>query len=114
MIELKDNVQQIWKLSEVLDQAESFKCGNALYMNVPEGDWNLDLPCAVLDPEDSPDPGTIHPALAQDNSMRYVLFIENVQDVIHNARAQEPEADLEDLIQCLQFYWENDAFIVFE
>ncbi len=79
--------------------------------------WSLSSKCAILESEevppeheDEPDAGV--PEFAKRNGLMRVLPVAVVQDIVTNARAQEPDATLEVLFEALEYYYENDAFLV--
>ena len=79
-------------------------------------DWTLSSICAILesdevppDLEDAPDAGV--PEFAKQRRLIQALPVTVLQDVVRNARAQKPDATIEDLFRAFQYYHKHDAFI---
>ncbi|HYG76983.1 MAG TPA: hypothetical protein VEK08_18400 [Planctomycetota bacterium] len=100
------------RLEEALLSSDKLQEGNALYMG-GKGPWTLGSECAILDPEDSPDPGVVLPQLAVQNKLRFIMFVESLHDIVINAREQIPEASISQLLEAFNYYCENDAFMEF-
>jgi hypothetical protein len=71
--------------------------------------WQVETECAVL--PDSDIDGV--PAVAQQNGLSYALGIAAVQDVVENAREQNVNVSLAQLLQAFLFYYDHDAFMTF-
>ena len=99
-------------IAEVLRTARHLSEEHALYV-VGKGPWSESDPCAVLDPEDSDEPGVIPPALAVKHGLRYLLNFDSVQDIVSNAEQQIRNPSMELLLEAFNYYVEYDAFIDF-
>lgn len=97
-------------LRDLLVDVEKYSWKDSLFFS-KEGEWSLDSNCAVLNMDDLEDDEEI-PPFAFDNNLRYVLTIQEVQDVVKNIRLQNEDCSEEDLIKALLYYYKNDAFIV--
>lgn len=92
---------------------------NLAWVYLPrDKNWNLDSACAVLaseevppELEDEPDAGV--PAFATANGLIQVLPVGSMQEIVENAKGQNPNASIDDLFNAFIFYFRNDAFIVF-
>lgn len=78
--------------------------------------WSLTSLGAVLESEevppeenDLPDAGV--PALARQYKLKEVLPVTTVQDIVANARSQDPTISNEGLLRALMYYYEHDAFM---
>ncbi|HEX8699013.1 MAG TPA: hypothetical protein VF815_09270 [Myxococcaceae bacterium] len=97
-------------LGNILSRIESYpRRGHALYV---EGGHPLDVktPALVLARDVYSDD---LPALAQQHGLRQTLSVQQVMDIVENARAQRPDVGPAELVQAFNFYWERDAFIDF-
>jgi len=92
---------------------------NLAWVYLPrDKNWNLDSECAVLESEevppeleDEPDAGV--PEFAKANGLIQVLPVGSIQEIVENAKAQNPDASIDDLFKAFIFYFRNDAFIRF-
>ena len=98
-------------LLEVLDIVETLPWDQALYLGGTPP-WDACSPCAVLDPDeyDGPEERLLS---GGEHEFHYALSIATVQDIVANAKAQKPDVDLRGLIEALNYYYKNDAFIEF-
>ena len=103
---------EIKTIGEILRTARHLPWENALYV-VGNGPWAESDPCAVLDPEDSEEPGEIPPAFAAKHGLRYILNFASVQDIVSNAEQQIRNPSMELLLLAFNYYVEFDAFIDF-
>lgn len=102
--------QQLINLSELLLSAEHLPWQSELFL--PTGRvWTEDTKGAVLDTEDVEDPD--NPPFAVTYGLSCALGVSEIQDVVNNARQQDPNAGAAKLLQAFQFYHDNDAFIDF-
>ena len=98
-------------LRSVLLDPSSLRFSDALYMS-PAKAPSLDAECLLWDVDDVLDDGSDLPAAAQALGFEYVLDGQTVAGIVQNARAQDPDASVDDLLEALRFYLRNDAFIV--
>jgi hypothetical protein len=97
---------------KVLSDAESLRWSDALYLRLNEK-WNLDSPCIVWDPDDC-ESGDEVPQTAAAHNMRYALGIQDVQDIVRNARMQKPSCGVDVLFDAFLYYYDNDAFLTLQ
>jgi hypothetical protein len=97
-------------LGKVLSNIDSFSWDHALYISQTDGGWLENLPCMVLDPEETDDPDD-DPVEAKNNGLKYLLMISTVQDVVENAKAQQANIGTPQLIKALRYFYQNDAFL---
>jgi hypothetical protein len=95
-------------LAEVLAGIETLPWNYALYLPSNE-DWTLEMPCAVLDPDDYGDDEE-GPEFAVQNNLQYALGVQQVQDVIRFELNRNPQASVEDLFSAFLYYYDHDAF----
>ena len=96
-------------LKQILSNPETFSWDFALYMN-GSPNWSEDAVCAVLDPDDSEDPGKIPPMFAKEHGLRYILDMASVQDIVSNAGQQIVNPSMQTLVKAFNYYVEFDAF----
>ncbi len=65
---------------------------------------------AVLDAEDDSD----DPVFAQTHGLVSVLGISVLQDIVANAKQQDPNIGATRLVQAFEFYLDRDAFMNFD
>ena len=100
---------RIRRLSEVIDIIETLPWDQALYLKGTPP-WQACSPCAVLDPDEF-DALQNRPLFSDEHELHYALSIQTVQDIVANAKAQKPDVDLAGLIEALNYYYRNDAFM---
>jgi hypothetical protein len=76
-----------------------------------ESEWHLDTLCAIVESDEITEPEN-HP-LALENKFSSSIGTNEVLDIIANASAQISQATAEQLLAAFEFYYNNDAFIVF-
>lgn len=104
-------METLIKLREILVNVEEYCWKDSLFL--PENEtWLLDSNCVVLNMDELEDDEEA-PRFALDNNLKYVLTIQDVQDVVENIREQSPNCTDDDLLRALLYYYQNDAFIVF-
>jgi hypothetical protein len=117
------------RLDEILASRESVPSGVALYAS-NHYPLKPDTPCAWLpiggiiwDDEGFPvdEEGNRNevddikePAFAVANGLIYVLDHQSIEDVLSNAKEQKSNVSISELVDALNYYWENDAFIEFD
>ncbi|KAB8333704.1 hypothetical protein SD80_012285 [Scytonema tolypothrichoides VB-61278] len=106
-----NGITQIVILSYIYEHIQELPWDYALYIegNPP---WVETTRCAVLDPDDVGDYEET-PQFAVANLLRYALSIADIQDIYDNARIQLGTVSIETFIQALNYYFLNDAFIIF-
>ncbi|NTX09099.1 hypothetical protein [Myxococcus sp. CA040A] len=72
--------------------------------------WTADTQCVVLERDTY---STEVPEFAAKQSLREVLSVHQVQDIVENARQQLPAPSVDDLVRAFNFYFARDAFIRF-
>ena len=100
---------ELLTLNKVLSHPKNFRWNFALYMKDSDA-WHEDAICAVLDPEDSEEPGDIPPELAKEHGLRYVLDMQSVQSIVSNAAQQVANPPMQTLVEAFNHYVEFDAF----
>jgi len=73
--------------------------------------WTGDTEGAVLDTEDAENPDD--PPFAGTHGLSCALGVSEIQDIVGNAKQQDPDAGMAKLLQAFQFYHDSDAFIDF-
>ncbi len=104
-------MDKIIKLRDVLTNSEEHPWRAFLFLH-EDKNWNLDSDCAVLNLDDLEIDEEV-PQFAIDNNLIYALSIQDVQDIVINAREQRTNCTDEDLLKAFLYYYDNDAFIDF-
>ncbi len=99
------------QLGDVLAAIEAREWNERLYLDAARP-WTQETRCAVLNFDQDEDEDDDIPAFATQNGLRDNLLITDVQDIVSNARQQRSDVDVNDLITALNFYYDNDAFVV--
>ncbi len=94
-------------LREVLDTIDN-QPDNWLFLPSSE-QWSLDSPCAILDTSDLDDDDDTPPE-AKAADLMLALSVSQVQDIIHNAKAQLGAITAEQGLEGFLYYYDNDAF----
>lgn len=85
--------------------------------------WKLSLYSAEQYPFNTESVGVVldaneeeyaHAAFIKENNLRYILGIQTIQDIVINAKGQKHDVSTNNLLEALNFYIKNDAFIKFE
>ena len=103
--------ERLIKLSDVLLSAEQLEWQRELFLP-SDRNWTVYTEGAILDTENEEDPD--NPIFAQTHRLIGTLGIAEIQDIISNAKQQDPAADVSRLLQAFLFYYDNDAFIDFD
>ena len=95
-------------LLKVLDISWSL----ALYLPKNRVNWNLDTLAMIEDPDDvESDELDDDPEIIKEANYKYVLSIQMLQRIVTNAKLQKENVTEEDLLQCLIYYFNNDAYL---
>lgn len=103
-------IKDVQKLSEILIEIDALPWNYALFLPV-EKPWNGDALCVVLDPNDSEDADE-DPEMAKQLNLTYALSVQDAQSIVANAKEQLPTINMQGLVDALNFYHANDAFII--
>ena len=116
-------LNEIYMLAEVLTSIQEFPWDSDLFLD-KNRNWHGKSQCAVIrididevDPED--EDAAHNPEFARQHGLAYALNIADVQDIVSNAKQQDPKnakqqdpkVDEETLVKAFLFYHDNDAFI---
>ena len=104
-------VDQLITLGEALAHPETARCDGAIFLPL-DAAWDTATACAIL-AIDHYDESEDEPPFARQNGLTRVLSIDQVQDIVANAREQIAEASPEQLLAAFLHYYERDAFIDF-
>ena len=88
-------------LRTILDNIQSYPWDATLYLK-GQHRWTPETFGVVLSPDRNP---------AEEDEFQHALSLQQVQDVIENAKNQKPDVDTEQLVEALNYYFRNDAFI---
>jgi hypothetical protein len=108
-------LDKIYTLTEVLTSTEEFPWDSTLFID-KNRNWHGQSRCAVIridideidsDDEDAAD----NPEFARQHDLTYALNMADVQDIVINAKQQDPNVDEETLLKAFLYYHNNDAFM---
>lgn len=71
--------------------------------------WSSDTPCAVLDEDEASDSADELRTLG----MKHVLDVQEVRGVIMNLRHRTKSPTIVEIVEAVEFYYLNDAYIVY-
>ena len=99
----------VQKLSDVISDIDAQPCDYALFLP-EEKPWDENVPCLILNPDDGKQFQDASEAVKQ-FGLSYALGMQDVQDIVENARNQLPSVNTKELVDALNFYYANDVFI---
>jgi hypothetical protein len=109
------NVSEIQSFRKILDSIFERSEREWVYLPI-EGKWTLESDTATLESdevppemEDAPDAGV--PQFAKMHSLRQVVPVTTLQDVVENLRQQKPSATVDDMFAAFEYYYDYDAFV---
>lgn len=77
-----------------------------------EEDMNLDTECYIDDyPDFDDDDNEVALPFVEENDLEFLCSDENIVDVIGACLHQKEDASVEEIVQALEFYMENDTFL---
>ena len=103
---------EVLTLGEVLLRSERLPWTHALYAR-RGALQHAELPVLVHDIDDVDDETDL-PVEAADRGWDYLLSVPEARAIVSNARAQCPDASLDDLLVAFRHYFERDAFVGWE
>ncbi|MBP3351512.1 MAG: hypothetical protein J6L65_03820 [Lachnospiraceae bacterium] len=98
------------KLSYILENINDFKWSDALFLPKEEV-WELDTEGLIWDPDDVEDESDEVPKAAMDLGLIYALSIQDIQDIVYNAKQQKENVSADDLLEAYLYYYDNDAYV---
>ena len=100
----------MYKLSYVLENIDKFEWSDALFL--PEDEkWNLDTEGLICDPNDVENASDEVPRAAKEHNLMDALSIQDIQDIVYNAKLQKETGSIDELLEAYLYYYDNDAFI---
>lgn len=108
MMDLRETIE----LKSLLLDVEQFPWNEHVYMS-NEGKWSLNSSCYIFNLNELADDEE-EPKFAVENNLRCVLSIGDIQDVVINMKQQKENCSEQDLFNAFMYYYENDAFFVYE
>lgn len=107
-------MEKLYKLSEVLASAHKFAYDTVLFLD-KNHNWDGNSKCAVLKFDNEIDPqeegADENPKFAKQNDLIVALHMADVQDIVSNAKQQNPNGDEALLVKAFLYYHDRDAFI---
>lgn len=102
------------QLKDVLQNIQTMPESSWVYLSDSEP-WKLDSKCLVLDPVnislDMDDDESI-PEEAKKMNMMEVLSVQQIQDIVINAKMQDHDISIDGLYEAFLHYFDNDTFII--
>lgn len=84
----------------------------ALYLPKNTVNWNLDTLAMIEDPDDiESDELDDDPEVIKEANYKYVISIQMLQSIVTNAKLQKANVTEEELLHCLIYYFNNDAYL---
>lgn len=100
----------MYKLSYVLENIDEFHWSDALFL--PEDEvWNLDTKGLICDPNDVENESDEVPQVAKEHNLIDALSIQDIQDIVYNAKQQKENVSIDELLEAYLYYYDNDAFV---
>ena len=75
--------------------------------------WQLETKAIICDPDDVESEDDEIPKIAKEMGVPLSIGIQDIQQVIDNARQQVGDCSIEQLFEAFLYYYDNDAFIEF-
>ncbi|MEY1274275.1 DUF7716 domain-containing protein [Proteus mirabilis] len=99
-------------LRNVLQKVIDIPWNLALYLPKDTFSWDLDTLAMIEDPDDvESDELDDDPEVIKEANYRYVLTIQMLQSIVTYAKLQKANVTEEELLQCLIYYFNNDAYL---
>ncbi|EJD6040637.1 DUF7716 domain-containing protein [Morganella morganii] len=99
-------------LRSVLLKALDIPWNLALYLPKNTVNWNLDTLAMIEDPDDvESDEPDDDPEVIKEAHYKYVISIQMLQSIVTYAKLQKANVTEEELLQCLIYYFNNDAYL---
>ena len=96
-------------LRDVINSIQEYPWEDWLFLPQDEN-WHIDTKCAVLNLDDLDDEEEV-PMFANENALKLVLNISDVQDIVENYLQNHKDATIDDLFNAVMYYFKHDAFI---
>ena len=97
------------KLGELIIRASEFNWKDALYMESKKNKFEANSDVLTID-SDKHNVGDVE-IKYKNKKFGYIFSVQTLQSIVKNARQQQPHATINDLVDAVNFYYENDAFI---
>jgi hypothetical protein len=104
-------LERVITLAQALQLADDSSTEAALFLPA-DVEWTLDTPCFYLEIDRFED-REIPPPFALQHGLSRVISMDQIQDIVSNARQQIINPTPEQLLSAFLFYYDRDAFINF-
>jgi|GEM_PF-3184193 len=105
---------KLLKLGTVLQELHNYSWNKDSVFLQDEYPWNPSSVCAVLQPQDKDyEPNEIDLDYAKRNDLKETLSVRTAQQIVENARQQKKGISESELVDAFNYYFGNDAFILF-
>lgn len=103
---------QITTIKEALINAPNLLWSDSLFL--PDTlTWELETKVVICDSDDVESEDDEIPQIAKEMGLPLSIGIQDIQQVIDNARQQVEDYSIEQLFEVFLYYYDNDAFIEF-
>ena len=85
----------------------------ASYKNTRSKNWIAPIKAVICDPDDVESEDDEIPQIAKEMGLPLSIGIQDIQQVMDNARQQVEDCSIEQLFEAFLYYYDNDAFIEF-
>lgn len=103
---------QITTIKDALINAPNLLWSDSLFL--PDTlTWELETKVVICDPDDVESEDDEIPQIAKEMGLPLSIGIQDIQQVMDNARQQVEDCSIEQLFEAFLYYYDNDAFIEF-
>lgn len=100
-------------LRDLIHSCDSLDWKSTLYLPNISKPWAEITPCVIVEEGEEDYNQEVTDCIAK-NKLEYAIGIQSVQDVIANAKQQEPNLEPDQLLKSLIYYCRNDAFLLLQ
>lgn len=99
-------------LRNILQKVIGISWNLALYLPKDTLNWDLDTLAMIEDPDNvESNELDADPEVIKEANYKYVLTIQMLQSIVSYAKLQKTNVTEEELLQCLIYYFNNDAYL---
>ncbi len=103
---------QVTIIKDVLINAPNLLWSDSLFL--PDTlVWELETQVVICDPDDVESEDDEVPKIAKEMGLPLSIGIQDIQQVVDNARQQVEDCSIEQLFEAFLYFYDNDAFIEF-
>lgn len=106
-----NNPSSITTLGKLLETINCYEGDAYLYLKRDDFPWTRESLCLVVSPPEGIDPAEFAPIAASDLGLSSTLSISDINSIVENAQSQNSAIEIPMLVECLNYYWEFDAYL---